>query len=160
MKKMTAILLALAIAVPLSACGGGNAEVSSEPLATITKADDTTVELTQAELEEIFDANELDYNNNYRGCAVTLEGPVKSIQQETKKIFNGINAECAVFEVGTEDSVGTWEFFFTLAGLEDKGIDVSSITPGTNIRVSGELGETFIDTKIESAHDLEILTTE
>lgn len=162
MKRTITLLLALAMLLSLCACGGGNdaEEESTVPKATVTKADGTTEVLTQDEIVEIFKSNEVNYNNNYRGCDITLEGTVKSIKQETKRIFTGINAECAVFEVAEEGKVAVWEFFFTVDGLEKDGVDISTITPGTVIKVSGTLGETFIDTKIEDAHDLEIIAAE
>lgn len=162
MKKTIALLMAFVMLLSLCACGGGSdaEEESTVPKATITKADGTTEVLTQEELKEIFKSNEINYNNNYRGCEITLEGSVKSVKQETKKIFDGVNAECVVFEVAEEGQVAVWEFFFTVAGLEKDGIDIATITPGTVIKVSGTLGETFIDTKIEEAHDLEIITAE
>ena len=105
------------------------------------------------ELEELKDSNEIAYNEHYMGCEIQVSGKVESIEQTREELFDNFWADCARFTL--EEG---WTFFFTLSGLEEDGIDVSTLTTGTAVEVSGTLGETdAFETEIEGAHDLVIV---
>ena len=154
MKKTIALLMTFVMLLSLCACGSGSdaEEESTVPKATITKSDGTTEVLTQEDLREIFKSNEINYNQNYRGCEVVVDGIINEIEQQ--KTTTGIDV--AVFSLGFP----AFEFWITLSDLEEQKIDITSIGKGTKVTVSGILGETFIDTEIEEAYDLKIITAE
>ena len=151
-------LLAAVLALSLCACqvqvgSQGDGDGGSHEAAAITKEDGTVEELTREELEELKDSNEIAYNEHYLGCALQVSGTVESIEQTREELFDNVWADCARFTL--EEG---WTFFFTLSGLEEDGIDVSALTTGSAVEVSGTLGETdAFETEIEGAHDLVIL---
>ena len=156
--KKWAGLLAAVLALSLCACqvqveSQGDGSGGSYEAASITKEDGTVEELTREELEELKDSNEIAYNEHYMGCEIQVSGKVESIEQTREELFDNFWADCARFTL--EEG---WTFFFTLSGLEEDGIDVSTLTTGTAVEVSGTLGETdAFETEIEGAHDLVIV---
>lgn len=156
MKKLLALILAAALALSLVACGGGGSSQEEESVVTltITKSDGTTETLTPKEIEEIFDSNEVNYNNNYKGCEVVVEGVVESVKQEEKEIFKNIKSETAVFELTEYPTV---QFWVVMGDSHYENLDFTTIEKGTKVRVYGTLGRYFIDIEIDDAHDFEII---
>ena len=92
---------------------------------------------------------------SYEAASITKEdGTVEELtREELEELFDNVWADCARFTL--EEG---WTFFFTLSGLEEDGLDVSTLTTGTAVEVSGTLGETdTFETEIEGAHDLVIV---
>lgn len=157
MKKLLALILAAALALSLVACGGGGSsqEEESAVTLTVTKSDGTTEILTPKEIKEIFDSNEVNYNNNYKGCEVVVEGVVESVKQEEKEIFKNLKSETAVFELTEYPTV---QFWIVMGDEHYENLDFTTIENGTKVRVSGTLGRYFIDIEIDDAYDFEIIT--
>lgn len=157
MKKLLALILAAALALSLVACGGGGSsqEEESAVTLTVTKSDGTTEILTPKEIKEIFDSNEVNYNNNYKGCEVVVEGAVESVKQEEKEIFKNLKSETAVFELTEYPTV---QFWIVMGDEHYENLDFTTIENGTKVRVSGTLGRYFIDIEIDDAYDFEIIT--
>ena len=160
MKRLTVLLTAAVLALSLAACGGGGKEQRDATL-TITKADGIVETLTSEELEAIYDENEVDYNNNYLGCEVTVEGYVLEIEQDRREIVDNIWADAAVFtledERGESGAVGGVTFWVNMESKNYKDLDFSTIKPGQKVRVQGTIGETFINTEIDGAQDFEVV---
>ena len=157
MKRLTILWLAAILTLSLSACSGGDSEQRDATL-TITKADGTEETLTSDELMDIYDENEINYTNNYRGCAAIVEGYVLDIEQGRREIFDNLWADTA--EISLEGYNGTRGIEFWIVREDDayQNLDFSTITAGTKVRVSGIIGESFVNTELDDAHDFEIIT--
>ena len=164
MKKILSLILAVALELSLTACGGGAGSGSTatdreqekpSAILTVTKADGTTETLTIEEMKKIYNDNEVNYNNNYKGCEVIVEGVVEGIEQEEKKIFGIIRAETAVFTLGEITGI---KFWIVMGDNHYKDLDFSTIEKGTRVRAAGTLGEIFVFIDIDAAHDFEIIS--
>lgn len=159
MKRLIALLLAAVLALSLVACGGEESE-QRDAILTITKADGTEETMTSDELMDIYEENEINYNDNYMGCEVIVEGYVLDIEQDRREIFNNIWADTA--EISLEGYNGTRgiEFWIVMEDDSYKDLDFSTITKGTKVRVSGVIGESFVNTELNDAHDFQVITEE
>ena len=159
MKRLTALLLAAVLALSLVACSGEESE-QRDAILTITKADGTEETMTSDELMDIYEENEINYNDNYMGCEVIVEGYVLDIEQDRREIFNNIWADTA--EISLEGYNGTRgiEFWIVMEDDSYKDLDFSTITKGTKVRVSGVIGESFVNTELNDAHDFQVITEE
>ena len=163
MRRLGLFLLTWTMMVAMCACNvnvEGNVETGGEEepvqeIAKITKMDGTVEELTQEEIKQIYDSNEANYNNNYKGCEVELEAVIESI--EVVNITYPILGDVEGVEFNTGGIASGFTFHCTYAYLEDVGIDVNTLGTGTRIKVFGELGGTFIETEIDNIHDLTVL---
>ena len=70
-------------------------EEDRDAVLTITKADGTEETMTSDELMDIYDENEINYNDNYMGCEATVEGYVLDVEQGSREIFDNIWADTA-----------------------------------------------------------------
>ena len=138
--------------------GGKNIDVTI--VKSITKADGTEETMTSDELMDIYEENEINYNDNYMGCEVIVEGYVLDIEQDRREIFNNIWADTA--EISLEGYNGTRgiEFWIVMEDDSYKDLDFSTITKGTKVRVSGVIGESFVNTELNDAHDFQVITEE
>ena len=157
MKKLTVLLLAAAMTLSLAACSGGERE-DRDAVLTITKADGTEETMTSDELMDIYDENEINYNDNYMGCEATVEGYVLDVEQGSREIFDNIWADTA--EISLEGYNGTRgiEFFIVMEDNHYEDLDFSAIREGTKVRVFGTIGESFVNTELDDARDFEIVT--
>lgn len=160
MKRLIALLLAAVLALSLAACGGSGESEQRDAILTITKADGTEETMTSDELMDIYEENEINYNDNYMGCEVVVEGYVLDIEQGSREIFNNISADTV--EISLEGYNGTRgiEFWIVMDDDSYKDLDFSTITKGTKVRVSGVIGESFVNTELNDAHDFQIITEE
>ena len=146
MKKLLTLLLEAVLTISLAACGGESKQEEekkeTEATLTFTNDDNTTETLTLTEIKKINDDNEIKYNSAYKGRKVVMEGPVYSIEQSGKN---------AIFTVGAMHG-----FQFSLD--MDKNAGLSTIEKGTNVRVTGYLGKTFVFVYINSASEFEIVS--
>ena len=156
MKKLTALLVAAALMLSLAACGGESED--KDAVLTIAKADGTEETMTSDELMDVYQENEINYNDNYKGCEATVEGYVLDVEQGSREIFANIWADTA--EISLEGYNGTRgiEFYIVMEDNHDEDFDFSAIKEGTKVRVSGTIGESFVNTELDDAHDFEIVT--
>ena len=158
MKRLIALLLAAALAFSLVACGGGGESEQRDAILTITKSDGTEETITSEELMDIHDENEINYNNNYMGCTAIVEGYVTEVEQGREEIFNNIWADTVEITLESDSTITGITFFLVLEDNSYENIDFSTITTGTKIRVTGDIGEYHVDLKLDNARDFEILT--
>ena len=152
MKRRIVILLVVLV-LSLATCG---AEESRDAILTITKADGSEETITPGKLQNIYDENEINYNNNYRGCDVIVEGYVAEIEQGTERL-SPLLIWVDTAEITLEGARGV-TIEYLLGRASNEGVDINTITKGTKVRVSGILEGSFIDTEIVDAHDFEIIT--
>lgn len=158
MKRRIALLLAAALSLFLVACGGNGESETRDATLTITKADGTEETVTSEELMDIYGDNEINYNNNYRGCEATVVGYVLEIEQDRREIFKNVWADTA--EITLEGYNGTRgiEFWVVMEDDSYQDMDFTAITKGTKVQVVGTVGESFVNTELDDAHDFEIVT--
>lgn len=156
MKKRTALFLAAALALSLSACGGETSEADahgqdsgsvaeetakpedSSTVFTITREDGASETLTADELKEIYDTNEINFNDNYDGISVEAEGTISKVENDSQMVYLlGTVDFVDVVRFTLSDRV---QFQLTNASIEEFGLDVSTITAGTKVRLTGSLG--------------------
>lgn len=158
MKRLIALLLAAALSLSISACAGGEESEQRDAILTIAKTDGTEETITSEELLDIYKDNEINYNNNYMGCEATIVGYVLEIEQDRREIFKNIWSDTA--EITLEGYNGTRgiEFWIVMEDDSYKDIDFTTISKGTKVQVVGTIGDSFVNTEIDNAHDFEIIT--
>ena len=158
MKKWIPWLLTALLALSLTACAGGTEEENGGTELSITKADGTVVTMTSQEVMDVCDTNEIDYNTNYRGCAVTVTGPVASVDQERSEIFDNIWADVAHITLGDIQDGPQVEFDIVIGDNSYADFDFAGLTKGTMVTAQGKLGEAFVTIGIDEASDLALVT--
>lgn len=129
MKKLTACLLALVMALSLCACGGKGGAF------TVTCKDGTTETLTREELEDLY-SNELKYQQKYDGAHVEGEGKIDSIETSV------------VTSTGKVESVKIGIDSFTTVLVDVPAAYAADLDVGDTIVVSGSIRcrmEGFVD---------------
>lgn len=159
MKKWTPWLLTALLVLSLTACAGGREEKAGIQL-EITKADGTVETMTTQELMDLCETNEVNYNTNYRGCAVTVTGPVHTVEQERSQIFQSIWTDVAHLTLGEVRDGSQVEFDIVMGDDSYADFDFTALGEGTMVTAQGELGEAFVTVEIDDAHDLALVTQE
>ena len=153
MKRIVTFLFAMAMILTISSCSSNNnteneqnisTEEYSEAIAIISRDNDETEIVTQEEIYNIYKENEVNYNTNYLGHDVKIEGKIATIEQQNNMIRFTLDGYGFVFQ-------------FSLDELNEMGIDISSLGSDTQISVYGKIGETFINTEINEPFDLDII---
>ena len=85
-------------------------------------------------------------------------GYVLEIEQDRREIFKNVWADTA--EITLEGYNGTRgiEFWVVMEDDSYQDMDFTAITKGTKVQVVGTVGESFVNTELDDAHDFEIVT--
>lgn len=144
MKKIMALLLLLALVLPVMGCGSGGSSVGgsiqgqdAKPKAKIELADGSTVQMTREELYDDCSANPTIFKDKYSQKTVTVTGKIKGMTNY-RQAFG--TATPLVFEISLEDG-------WTIIVIENVHKDtVSSLRVGDTITVTSKLQSVYSGT--------------